>query len=160
MENNLKNIQDRPYRLCVGICLINHERKVFVAQRHDSPNAWQMPQGGIDEGETPEQAAFRELFEETNIKDAQIITSLSSTISYDFPLDIADKVCGGGFRGQTQYWFLMQFTGKDSDINLDTQIPEFTDYCWKNAFELPELIVEFKKETYKKVIKEFSPYFA
>lgn len=150
----------RPYRLCAGICLINKYKKIFVGQRIDSQSdAWQMPQGGIDADETPEQAALRELKEEIGTNKAEILTYLKMPLDYDLPLDLANKMWNAQFRGQRQYWYLMRFTGHEQDINLQTQHPEFSSYRWVDAKILPSLAVDFKKDIYQKIVTEFSEYF-
>jgi putative (di)nucleoside polyphosphate hydrolase len=149
----------RPYRLCAGICLVNQENKVFVGQRIDSASdAWQMPQGGIDKGELPFDAAQRELLEEIGTNKATLIAELSQPLDYDLPHDLADKIWQGKFRGQKQYWFLMRFTGHDSDISLDTQHPEFSAYQWIDMHLLPSLAIDFKKTVYETIVAEFTKY--
>lgn len=150
----------RPYRPCAGICLMNQDKKIFVGQRMDTQaDAWQMPQGGIDPGESPEQAALRELSEEIGTNKAKIITQLDQPLDYDLPHDLADKIWSGAFRGQRQYWFLMQFTGTDADINLETAHPEFKNFKWVAPKILPSLAIEFKAETYKSIVNQFNHYF-
>src|SRR5689334_14129271 len=119
----------KPYRRGVGIVLINGKGRVFVAMRIDTPGAWQLPQGGIDQGETPRQAALRELHEEIGTDAARIIGVTRNWLRYDLPADLQAKVWKGKYRGQEQKWFLMKFTGRDSDINLETDHPEFQ--AWK-----------------------------
>lgn len=150
----------RPYRLCAGIMLLNANNHVFVGQRIDNPSpAWQMPQGGIDTGETPVQAAMRELFEEIGTSQADIIAHYPEPLDYNLPPDLADKFWNGQYCGQRQYWFLMRFTGTDSDINLNTQHPEFSAYRWVKPHTLPDYAVSFKKEIYQKLIDGFKDYF-
>lgn len=152
--------QERPYRPCAGICLINSDNKIFVGKRIDTQtDAWQMPQGGIDDGETPSQAAIRELIEEIGTNKAEIITQLSEPLDYDLPNDLADRMWNAAFRGQRQYWFLMHFTGNDKDINLETEHPEFNDFKWVSPELLPDLAIDFKRQTYQKIIDQFKPYF-
>ena len=143
----------RDYRKGVGIMLLNREGKVFVGQRLDKTSeAWQMPQGGIDGTETPEQAAWRELMEEVGTDKAEIIFEIPDWLYYDLPKEIAAKLWGGRYKGQMQKWFVMNFTGNDSDINLETEIPEFMTWKWANTNELPDLIVPFKRELYKEIM--------
>ena len=150
------------YRSNIGIMLVNNDNKIFVGKRIDMPSdAWQMPQGGIDEGEEPEKAVFREMFEETGIaKDkVSLIAVTSDWLFYDFPIDLKPKLFGGNYKGQKQKWFLLHFTGKNSDINLNaTDNAEFSDYKWVNPIELPSLAISFKKEVYEKLLKEFGEY--
>ncbi len=146
------------YRLGVGIMLINAEKKVFVGQRADRfSDAWQMPQGGIDEGEEPLTAALRELEEEVGTNDAELIASTSDWIKYDLPVEIIPELWDGKYRGQKQMWYLMRLNGGDSKINLQTKIPEFVKWKWIEPEILPEVIVEFKKELYQKLVDYFKP---
>jgi len=148
---------DRPrYRDCVGIMLINDRGQVLVASRADTATAaWQMPQGGIDWGETPRQAALRELEEEIGTAKVEIIAESRDWLAYDFPPEIARRRWGGRFRGQRQKWFLMRFTGCDADIDLGSAHPEFDAFRWTDPEELPQLIVAFKREVYLAVLSEF-----
>ena len=148
---------ERPYRRGVGMLLLNSGGEAFVGQRIDkTAEAWQMPQGGIDEDETPQTAALRELAEEIGTDKAAIIAESTDWISYDLPEAIADRVWGGRYRGQAQKWFALRFTGRDSDIRvLDVPHPEFSDWKWVRPNELMELIVPFKRELYRRVIAEF-----
>ena len=145
------------YRQAVGIMLLNPQRKVFIARRIDMPGAaaWQMPQGGIDPGETPREAALRELEEEIGTADAEIIGESRGWLQYDLPAELAGGVWGGRYRGQQQKWFLMRFTGRDSDINLATDHPEFDTWQWVAPMRLPELIVPFKRQLYTEILAEF-----
>ncbi len=146
-----------PYRLAVGIMLLNRQREVFVGQRIDSTlEAWQMPQGGIDPGETPEQAAWRELGEEVGTNAAEIVAVSKGFHDYDLPADLQGKLWGGRFRGQRQTWFAMRFTGEDTDINIATPEPEFRAWMWVEPSRLPELIVPFKRPLYEAVMAEFA----
>jgi len=148
---------DRPYRHGVGIMLLNSSGKVFVAQRIDTPGAWQMPQGGIDLNEDPLQTAFREMEEEIGTRNAHCIGQTDGWVHYDLPHKLADKVWKGKFRGQKQKWFLMAFDGKDTDINIDTEHPEFNAWQWTDFDALTQMIVEFKRPLYEKVVTELRP---
>ena len=145
-----------PYRRGVGIALINRRGRVFVAERIDTKGAWQMPQGGIDKGETPRQAAIRELKEETGIEDARIVAASRGWLSYDLPKQLQRKVWGGKFRGQRQKWFLMLFTGQDDDIDLSAHHAEFARWKWLPFGQLPKVIVGFKRKIYVEVVAAFS----
>ena len=152
-----------PYRPCVGIVLIDARGMVFAGQRLDNPSpAWQMPQGGIDDGETPKTAAFRELWEETGVT-RDMVQPLAKThgwVTYDLPPDLLGKVWGGKYRGQRQKWFLFRFTGRDSDIRINTEHPEFSTWRWILADEMVDSIVPFKRAVYDQVIASFRAYLA
>jgi putative (di)nucleoside polyphosphate hydrolase len=149
-----------PYRPCVGIMLINPDWRVFVGQRIDQQvEAWQMPQGGIDPGETPEQAAFREMEEEIGTAKAEILAQTGGWVTYDLPPELVGKVWKGRYRGQTQKWFAMRFTGSDADIDLDTEHPEFATWRWAKLAELPAMAIPFKRATYETVVAEFRGLF-
>ncbi|MFA7275180.1 MAG: RNA pyrophosphohydrolase [Pseudobdellovibrionaceae bacterium] len=155
-EINPSDIKHLPYRPCVGIALFNKTGQVFVGQRIDTPGAWQMPQGGIDEGEDIQTAAFRELYEEVGTNKAEIISIATEKICYDVPRDLSTRHWGGKFRGQEQTWIAMRFTGDDRDIRLDAHDPqEFDKWQWVDLEKTVDLIVPFKRETYKKVITLF-----
>jgi putative (di)nucleoside polyphosphate hydrolase len=144
------------YRPCVGIMLLNAEGKVFVAQRNDMRSeAWQMPQGGIDPGETPRQAAIRELREEIGTDKAKIIAEREAWVHYDLPAGLIPKLWGGRYRGQEQKWFVLRFLGSDSDIDIDTEEPEFRAWMWAEIGDLPGLIVPFKRQVYAELVAEF-----
>lgn len=152
-----KDLEHLPYRRGVGILLLNRDNQVFVAQRRDTrADAWQMPQGGIDKGETPRDAALRELEEETGTAKAEIIAESCRWLAYDLPADLVPRVWGGRYRGQTQKWFVMRFLGQDSDIDLETESPEFTAWRWAACEQLPSLIVPFKRQLYREVLEEFA----
>jgi putative (di)nucleoside polyphosphate hydrolase len=145
-----------PYRPCVGIMLVNAASKVFAGKRIDQTvEGWQMPQGGIDKGETPRDAALRELMEETGTDKAEIVAELPDWLTYDLPAHLVGIAFHGKFRGQKQKWFLMRFTGQDNDIDLTAHEPEFSDWKWFALDELPGLIVPFKRPTYAAVIEGF-----
>ncbi len=150
-----------PYRPNVGLMVLNAQGNVFTGQRLDYPSAaWQMPQGGIDDGEEAEVAAYRELQEETGIAPemVQILAQSTDWISYDFPATLAKKLWKGGYRGQKQRWFLMRFSGLDSQINIETEEPEFAEWRWMAPDELVDNIVPFKRSVYEKVLEEFREY--
>ena len=152
------NFNKLPYRSNVGIMMVNEKGYVFVGQRLDNnQNAWQMPQGGIDAGEDPETAAYRELLEETGVKkqDLQFVASSSQWLSYDLPEDLIPILWNGKFRGQKQKWFLFKFLGEDRDINIATEHPEFSKWKWISKENLLKEIVPFKKSVYENVLKEF-----
>jgi putative (di)nucleoside polyphosphate hydrolase len=146
------------YRPAVGIMLLNPAGLAFIGRRIDMPAglaAWQMPQGGIDPGETPRQAAFRELKEEVGTDKAEILAETRGWLHYDLPTDIASRMWSGRWRGQRQKWFLMRFTGEDADINPATEHPEFDAWEWVEPRRLPELIVPFKRPLYCELLAEF-----
>lgn len=154
-------MSDLPYRPAVGVMLLNAENKVFVGQRLDNQlDAWQMPQGGTDPDESAEQAALRELEEETGIaRDlVEIIACASRELNYDLPEELQGKVWGGKYRGQRQTWFLCRFLGSDKDVHIDTPEPEFRAWKWAEPSELPAMIVPFKRELYAAVLEEFSEH--
>ena len=147
---------DLPYRPCVGIMLINHHGKVFAGKRIDQTvEGWQMPQGGIDEGESPRDAAMRELMEEAGTDKAEIVAELPEWLTYDLPAHLVGVAFHGKYKGQKQKWFLMRFTGRDNDIDLYAHEPEFSDWKWFELDEIPGLIVPFKRPTYEAVIAGF-----
>jgi putative (di)nucleoside polyphosphate hydrolase len=154
MSSNIKLPTE--YRLGVGIMLINSDKKVFVGQRADRfTDAWQMPQGGIDEGEEPLTAALRELYEEVGVKDVEVIASTKEWITYNLPEDLIPELWNGKYRGQKQMWYLMRLKGGDELININTEIPEFVKWKWLDLKELPDVIVEFKKDLYTQLVLEF-----
>ncbi len=150
-----------PYRPCVGVVLINPAGLIFAGQRRDSDiPAWQMPQGGIDNGETPQQAALRELWEETGVT-ADLVTPLAEApdwISYDLPADLIGKVWKGKYRGQRQRWFAMRYHGRDDQINIVTDHPEFSHWRWIGADAMLASIVPFKRAVYDQVVAAFRGY--
>lgn len=152
------DLSSLPYRPGVGLMLFNSQGLVFTAKRIDTDaDAWQMPQGGIDKGETPRQAAFRELKEEIGTDNAEILGESVAWRRYDLPQDLVGKVWKGRFRGQTQKWFALRFTGRDCDIDIRTEHPEFCDWRWSRFDQLLDLIVPFKRDLYRAVISEFTP---
>ena len=145
------------YRKNVGMVLINAKGHIFAGKRIDNnTDAWQMPQGGIDDGETPEVAAFRELSEETGLhrSKSRLIGTTSGWLSYDIPIELIPKLWNGQYRGQEQKWFAFEFLGQDSDINIGTEEPEFSEWAWKSKKDLLSSIVPFKVEVYQKVFSE------
>ena len=146
----------RPYRPGVGIMLLDRRGCVLVAQRLDMPSdAWQMPQGGIDEDENPLAAAWREMREEIGTDKAKLAAESRDWLTYDLPRDLADQIWKGRFRGQRQKWFAFRFRGKDSDIDIATKDPEFSAWKWAPMSELPDLIVPFKRRLYSDLVAEF-----
>lgn len=148
-----------PYRPGVGAMLINAQKQVFVARRIDNTaEAWQMPQGGIDAGEDPLTAIFRELKEEIGTDQAEILAESADWYCYDLPPELAGKIWGGKYRGQRQKWYLLRFNGQDRDINIATEDPEFLEWRWAEAATLPGLIVPFKRPLYQALLEEFGKY--
>jgi putative (di)nucleoside polyphosphate hydrolase len=150
-----------PYRPAVGVMLLNREGKVFVGQRMDSTlEAWQMPQGGLDEGEDAEQGAFRELEEETGIPrdKVEIVARCPIELYYDLPDDLVGKLWKGRWRGQRQIWFLCRFTGTDEGVRLDAHDQEFRAWKWADPADLPAMIVPFKKKLYEDVLAAFADW--
>jgi len=146
-----------PYRPCVGMMLLNRAGKVFVGKRIDqSVEAWQMPQGGIDEGEDPKAAALRELEEEIGTRNVAVLREHKDWLAYELPPDLIGVAWEGRYRGQRLKWFALRFLGGDSEIELKTHHPEFSEWKWVDADELLRLIVPFKRETYAKVVTAFS----
>ncbi len=146
----MKKKDQLPLRKGVGIVLLNEFNQIFVGKRIDNPTrAWQMPQGGIDKNENLYDAAKRELFEETSVKSTKLIKELNYWIDYDLPNYLLGKIWKGKFRGQTQKWFFMKFTGHEDEININTKNPEFMDWKWVNKEDLLSVAVSFKIETYK-----------
>ena len=149
MEDKFKNL---PLRNGVGIIVLNKDNKVFVAKRIDNPkNFWQMPQGGIDEGEDFLSAAYRELEEETNIKNVRLIKELDGMTTYELPKNLLGIIWKGKYRGQKQKWFLMKFLGNDDEINLKTDKPEFLDWKWIKLEMITKVVVDFKLHVYKEI---------
>jgi len=144
-----------PMRTGVGIIVLNNKDQVFVGKRKDNPgDKWQMPQGGVDEGEDFVAAMKRELIEETSIKNIKILKEIGQMYNYELPENLKGIIWKGKFRGQTQKWFITRFLGQDSEINLNTKNPEFIEWRWINPRMLPEVIVDFKKKLYLDLVKE------
>ena len=143
-----------PLRIGVGAILINKEKKIFVGKRKDHPNndKWQMPQGGVNEGEDLLSAMRRELEEETSVKSIKILKELDDWTVYELPDYLLGKIWKGKYRGQRQKWFVIRFLGHDKDINLNTSKPEFIEWKWTNIDDLPSIIVDFKKKLYMNLV--------
>ena len=147
-----------PYRPCVGVVLVNADGKVFAGQRIDSQiDAWQMPQGGIDPGEAPREAALRELWEETGVTPDMVSVEAETPdwLTYDLPVELVPRLWKGRFRGQKQLWYLMRFQGSDDQIDIDTAHPEFSRWIWIAPSDLVDRIVPFKRDVYDQVISAF-----
>jgi putative (di)nucleoside polyphosphate hydrolase len=157
--------EDLPYRPCVGVVLLNREGLAFVGRRLEGPehidltHSWQLPQGGIDEGEAPWPAAVRELREETNIRSVERIGEIADWLKYDIPREIVGQAWKGKYRGQTQKWFAMRFTGAENEIDVahpdGAPEPEFDAWRWELLQNLPELVIPFKRAVYERVVVEF-----
>ena len=150
-----KKLSHLPLRSGVGIIVLNKENKIFVAKRIDNPkNFWQMPQGGVDEGEDFLTAAHRELNEETGIKNIELIREIEGTTTYELPNHLLGIIWKGKYRGQKQKWFLMRFEGNENEINIKTKNPEFLDWKWINLDQITEVVVDFKLHVYKELKEE------
>ena len=150
-----KKFQHLPLRNGVGIVVLNKNNKIFVAKRIDNPkDFWQMPQGGVDENESYLDAAYRELYEETNIKEIELIKEVEEFTTYELPDHLLGIIWKGKFKGQKQKWFIMRFVGNEDEINIKTKKPEFLDWKWIDVNEITKKVVDFKYEVYKKVKKE------
>ena len=147
-----KKLSELPLRSGVGIIVLNKDNKVFVAKRIDNPkNFWQMPQGGVDEGEDFLKADYRELEEETSIKNVDLIKELDGMITYELPEQLLGIIWKGKYRGQKQKWFVMKFVGEDKEINIKTKNPEFLDWKWIDLDQITEVVVDFKLHVYKEL---------
>jgi len=163
----MKSYDELPYRACVGITLINAQGHVFIGRRiagpehTDDEHVWQMPQGGIDEGESPWQAAQRELFEETNVRSIERLGEAPGWLTYDIPRTVGGRAWKGRYRGQKQKWFALRFTGKDSEIDVrhpggGKHRAEFVDWRWEKLENIPGLIIPFKRPVYDEVAAAFA----
>ena len=151
------NKQQLPMRNGVGVIILNKENKVFVGKRKDNPlDKWQLPQGCVDKGESYLQAMKRELFEETSIKNIKVIKEIESFFEYELPETLIGIIWKGKYRGQKQKWFITRFLGEESEINLNTKHAEFIEWKWIEPKLLPEVIVNFKKDLYLKLLKEIN----
>tara|TARA_B100000029_G_scaffold119157_1_gene112298 strand:- start:572 stop:1042 length:471 start_codon:yes stop_codon:yes gene_type:complete len=146
------------YRKCVGMMIINEQKKILVGRRLDHPSGfWQMPQGGIDENENPEEAVWREMMEEIGTNNAKLIKVSNKWINYEIPIETLQTLpWGKKYIGQTQKWFAFQFTGKDSDIEVGTENPEFSEWKWANIDSMVDNIVPFKRKVYATILEEFN----
>jgi putative (di)nucleoside polyphosphate hydrolase len=157
--------EDLPFRPCVGVMVLNRAGLAFVGRRIGGPehidatHAWQMPQGGIDAGEEPWPAALRELHEETNIRSVERLGEIAEWLNYEIPRAIVGQAWKGKYRGQTQKWFALRFTGDDSEIDVanpaGTQVPEFSAWRWEPLHNIPNVVVPFKRAVYERVVREF-----
>ena len=164
-----RRFEDLPYRPCVGLTVINRAGLVFIGRRASGPehidetHVWQMPQGGIDDGEDPWPAALRELYEETSIRSVEQLGAIDDWLTYDIPREIVGQAWGGKYRGQSQKWFALRFTGEDREIDIASpgggvHEPEFIAWKWEPMKNLPDLVVPFKRATYERVVREFSRF--
>ena len=152
-----KKFSNLPLRKGVGVALLNKNNQIFVAKRIDNPDDfWQMPQGGIDKGEDPLKAAYRELNEETSIKTVELIQEIEDEITYHLPDNLLGIIWKGKFKGQTQKWYIMRFLGEDNEINLNTKHPEFLEWKWINHENITDKVVEFKLHVYEKIKNELN----
>ena len=153
------NMQKLPMRNGVGVIVLNNENKVFVGKRKDNPvDRWQMPQGGVDIGESYLSAMKRELYEETSIKSIEILKEINGFFEYELPKNLVGIIWKGKFRGQKQKWFITRFIGNENEINLQTKNPEFIDWKWIIPDELPKTIVDFKKKMYDELLKTLKDF--
>tara|TARA_Y100000741_G_C18211291_1_gene541814 strand:+ start:221 stop:691 length:471 start_codon:yes stop_codon:yes gene_type:complete len=148
-----------PMRKGVGVIILNNQNKVFVGKRKDNPiDKWQMPQGGVDDGEDYITAMKRELYEETSIRNIKIIREIEEIFEYELPKNLLGIIWKGKFRGQKQKWFITKFLGNEKEINLKTKHPEFIEWKWLPVEKLPDVIVNFKKDLYIKLLREIRKY--
>ena len=153
------NMQRLPMRNGVGVIILNNENKVFVGKRKDNPvNKWQMPQGGVEIGESYLSAMKRELYEETSIKSIKILKEINGFFEYELPKNLVGIIWKGKFRGQKQKWFITRFIGNENEINLQTKNPEFIEWKWIIPDELPKTIVDFKKKMYDELLKTLKDF--
>ena len=160
--------EELPSRPCAGMAVFNRDGRVFIGRRMDGPehvddtHAWQMPQGGVDPGEDTYEAALRELYEETNIRTVEKLGEIREWLAYDIPREIVGQAWGGKYRGQTQKWYALRFTGDDSEIDIARPAgghePEFVEWKWEQLEETPDLIVPFKRSVYERVVREFAKF--
>ena len=158
--------ENLPYRPCVGIMVLNRDGRVFIGRRFNGPehvdltHVWQMPQGGLDPGEDPFKAALRELAEETSIRSVELLAESSGWLAYDLPPDVAAQAWGGRYRGQTQKWYALRFTGEDSEIDVVNPAgghkPEFAEWRWEPMRNLADIVIGFKRKVYEQVVAEFA----
>ena len=152
MDKIEERFKDLPLRTGVGIIVLNKNNEIFVAKRIDNPkNFWQMPQGGVDEGEDFLKAAYRELDEETSIKNVELIKELDGTTTYELPKHLLGIIWKGKYKGQKQKWFLMKFVGEEKEINIKTKNPEFLEWKWIEIDRITEVVVKFKLQVYKEL---------
>ena len=155
MVKSGEKLKSLPLRIGVGIIVLNKENKVFVAKRIDNPkNYWQMPQGGVDQGEDFLNAAYRELEEETSITNVELIKELDGSVTYELPNNLLGVIWKGRYRGQKQKWFLMRFIGDENEINIKTKNPEFLDWKWIEIDNITDVVVDFKLQVYKELKKK------
>ena len=161
----MASYESLPYRRCVGVMLLNLRGRVFIGRRPDGPehvdetHAWQMPQGGVDKNEDAYKAALRELYEETNIRTVEKLGEIEDWLTYDIPRDIVGQAWKGKYRGQTQKWFALRFTGDESEIDVTCpggHEPEFVAWRWEDMRKLPGLVIPFKRKVYERVVEEFT----
>lgn len=168
MSKRLKSPEDLPYRLNVGVAVFNRDGRVWIGHRNDvdaegegQGHWWQMPQGGLDQDEAPEEAAYRELYEETSIRSVALIRAADGWLTYELPEDLIGQSWGGRYRGQKQKWFALRFTGPESEIDVlapggGKHKPEFSSWRWEHLARLPELVVPFKRKVYEQVAEAFA----
>lgn len=163
MSQQTPDFSDLPYRPCVGVMLINRQGLIFTGNRRDSTSAaWQMPQGGIDKDEKPRKAALRELWEETGVTEdlVEVLGKTEDWVTYDLPPELLGRVWGGKYRGQRQKWFLLRYLGRDDQVNIETEHPEFDRWQWTQADAMIASIVPFKRAVYEEVVAAFRPHLA
>ncbi len=168
MPQHTFRLENLPYRPCVGVMVLNREGLAFIGRRINGPehvdehHVWQMPQGGVDAEEDVWQAALRELYEETNIRSVEKLGEIAEWLPYDLPADLIGAAWGGRYRGQTQKWYAVRFTGKDSEIDIvhpaGGHDPEFIEWRWEPIANLPKLIIPFKRLVYQRVVEEFARF--